>query len=69
MKGKSIKGKSKAEIQIALEQSLEDGFTPTLAIVFLSVKQNIEAISTLLDEKNIQLFGATTAGEFIDGDM
>lgn len=69
MKAKSIKGKSTEEIQSALEQSIADDFKPTLAIVFLSVKQDREAISKLLDEKGIQIFGATTAGEFIDGDI
>jgi hypothetical protein len=69
MKGKSIKGKSPEEIQSELKQSIEDGFKPTLAIVFLSVKQDIQAISKLLDEKGIQIFGATTAGEFIDGEI
>ncbi len=69
MKAKSIKGKSPEEIQSELKQILEDGFKPTLAIVFLSVKQDIQAISKLLDEKGIQIFGATTAGEFIDGEI
>jgi hypothetical protein len=69
MKAKSIKGKSPEEIQSALKQSITEEFKPTLAIVFLSVKQDIEAISKLLDEKGIQIFGATTAGEFIDGEI
>lgn len=69
MKAKSIKGKSTEDIQSALMRSMEDGFKPTLAIVFLSVKQNIEAISKLLDDQGIQIFGATTAGEFIDDDI
>ena len=69
MKAKSIKGKSTEEIKVALEKSMEDGFKPTLAIVFLSVKQDREAVSKLLDEKGIQIFGATTAGEFIDGEI
>ena len=69
MKAKSIKGKSTEEISIALAESLTGKFKPTLAIVFLSVKQDREAISKLLDEKVIQIFGATTAGEFIDGEI
>ena len=69
MKAKSIKGKSTEEISAALTESMADGFKPTLAIVFLSVKQDREAISRLLDEKGIQIFGATTAGEFIDGEI
>jgi hypothetical protein len=66
MKAKSIKGKSPEEIKTALEQSIADGFKPTLAVVFLSVKQDRTAICKLLDSHGIEIFGATTSGEFID---
>jgi hypothetical protein len=69
MKAKSIKGKSPEEIKSALIQSMADGFSPSLAIVFLSVKQDQEAVARLLDDKGIRIFGATTAGEFIDGEI
>ena len=69
MKAKSIKGKSSEEIQIALNQSMADGFKPTLAFVFLSIKQDMKAIAAILDKQGIAIFGATTAGEFIDGDI
>jgi len=69
MIAKTIKGKSPEEIQSALQQSMSDGYKPRLAIVFISVKQDRAAICKLLDEKSIQIFGATTAGEFIDGDI
>lgn len=67
MKSKSIKGKSTEEIKQALENSLADGFAPTIAIVFISVKQNRKAICELMDSKNIEVFGATSCGEFING--
>lgn len=69
MNAKSIKGKSTEEIISALAESISDGFKPTLAIVFLSVKQDREVVSKLLDDSGIQIFGATTAGEFIDGEV
>jgi hypothetical protein len=76
MKAKSIKGKTPEDIQLALDQLMADahlhdgqGFKPTLAIVFLSVKQDIEAVLALLEKEDIQIYGATTAGEFIDGDI
>lgn len=69
MKAKSIKGKSTQEIQIALQQSMTDGFKPTLAIVFISIKQDRDTIVSLLDKQGIQIFGATTSGEFIDGEI
>ena len=68
MKGKSIKGKSTKEIQEGIEQSLSDGFKPTLAIVFLSIAQDHKTISQLLDAQNIAVFGVTSNGEFIDED-
>ncbi len=66
MKAKSIKGKSTEEIKKALEQSVSDGFKPTLAICFISKSQDRTAITDLLDEKNMAVFGCTTNGEFID---
>jgi len=69
MKAKSIKGKSLEEIQKAIEESTVDGFRPNLAIVFSSVMQDNASISKILDELGIIVFGATTAGEFIDGDF
>ena len=66
MKSKSIKGKSTQEIQDALAQSMIDGFKPTLALVFSSKAQDFNAISKILDDKNIAVFGCTTNGEFID---
>jgi len=66
MKAKSIKGKSPEEIKNALYQSMADGFKPTLAIAFVSIKQDRKAISKLLDAAGIAIFGSTTNGEFID---
>ena len=69
MKAKSIKGTSPEEIKTALEQSMADDYKPTLAIVFMSIKQDIDTIRNLLNQQGIQIFGATTGGEFIDGDI
>jgi len=66
MNAKSIKGSSTKEIQEALDRAISDGFTPTLAVVFLSVKRDYVAITQMLDEKGISIFGATAAGEFTD---
>ena len=69
MKAKSIKGKSPVDIKSALAECMSDGFKPTLAFVFISIKQDIDAVRTFLEEQNIRIFGATTGGEFIDGDI
>lgn len=66
MKAKSIKGTSPEEIKTALQQSMDDGYKPTLAIAFVSIKQDRNAISKLLDDAGIAIFGTTTNGEFID---
>ncbi|MBU2938912.1 FIST C-terminal domain-containing protein [Lacinutrix sp. C3R15] len=66
MKSKSIKGHSSSEIKTALTNSMSDGFKPTLAIVFCSINQDIQAISKILDNENIVIFGSSTNGEFID---
>ena len=57
------------DIQKAVEESTADGFEPNLAVVFSSVIQDYESISKILDKNGIIVFGATTAGEFIDGDF
>ncbi len=69
MNAKSIKGKSTEDINATLSEIIDGNFKPTLAIVFLSVQQDREAISQLLHDKGIQIFGATTAGEFVDGEI
>ena len=67
MKAKSIKGKSPEEIKTVLQESMCDGFQPTLALVFISIKQDINRICELLDQKKIAIYGTTTNGE-IAGD-
>jgi len=69
MKAKSIKGKSTEEIKTALQQSMADGFKPTLAIVFLSISQDRKAICEIMDKEGIEIFGATSTGEFIDEEL
>lgn len=69
MKATSIKRKSTEEIKAALKESMADGFKPTLAIVFISIKQDRDAVCALLDDEDIVIFGATTSGEFISGEI
>lgn len=69
MKAKSINGKSIEEIQSALELSMADGFKPSLAIVFLSVKHDRDKLCKLLDTAGIAVFGATSNGDFIDEEI
>ncbi len=69
MKANSIKGKSPEQIQSALQQCMSENFTPTLAIVFISVSQNRSAVCKILDDAGIAIYGATTNGEFINEDL
>src|SRR5207344_1510039 len=67
MKAKSFKGNSTGEIQSALIKSLADGFKPTVAFVFISIKQDRKAVCQMLHREGIEIIGATSCGEFIDG--
>ena len=69
MIAKTFKGKTNEEIQTAFQESLKNDFKPTLAIVFLSIKQDIEAICEIFNKEGIVILGATTSGEFIDGEI
>ena len=69
MKAKTIKGKSPEEIKNALTDSLSDGYKPMLAIVFMSFKLDIDAVCELLNKERIQIFGATSSGEFINSEI
>lgn len=66
MKAKSIKGKSSEEIQSALKHCMVEGFKPTLAFVFISIEQDRKPIVSMLDKKGIDIFGASTVGEFTE---
>ena len=67
MKAKTIKGRSPEDIQSALQQNMADGFKPSLGIVFISIKQDRNAVCEILNKQEIDIIGATSAGEFIDG--
>ena len=66
MKAKSITANSVEAIQSSLQQVIADGFSPTLAIVFTSLKHEWQHVQSLLNNKGIAVFGATTATEFTE---
>jgi len=67
MKAKTIHGDSPEEIQAALCQSMDKDYLPTLAIVFISIKQDRKAVCALFQREGIQVIGATSSGEFVEG--
>jgi len=69
MKARSIKGKTAEEIKEALEKNMADGFQPTLAVVFMANDDERIAVTELLSQKGIQIFGASTGDNFTDGEI
>jgi hypothetical protein len=69
MKAKTIKANSTEAIIKEYDKATSDGFKPTLAIVFLSIKQDRKAVCEIFENEGITIFGTTTAGEFIDGNI
>jgi hypothetical protein len=69
VKAKTLKGKTTTELQAALQDAMLDDYQPTLAIVFISVKQDRDAVCELLNNEGIQIFGASTSGEFISSEI
>ncbi len=67
MTAKTIKGNSPGEIKTALQESKADGYKPSIAIIFISVKQDREAVCEIFTQEGIDIFGATSSGEFIEG--
>jgi len=67
MQSKSISAGSVEEIETTLNKLMADRFTPTLAIVFTSIKQDRKAITELLSKNDINVFGATSCVEFVNG--
>lgn len=67
MKAKSIKGKSPGEIRTVLTESMRDGYRPTIAVVFISIQQDRKTVCDMLSQQGIDVLGATSCGEFING--
>ena len=67
MRAKSIRGNSPGDIQLALQEHRADGFKPTLAFIFISVKQDRKAVCEIFHKEGIDIIGATSSGEFTNG--
>ncbi len=59
MIAKTYAGNTPEEVKIFLSKVINEGFDPTLAIVFSSIKQDIRALTEIFDEAGIDVFGAT----------
>ena len=67
MKAKSFQADSLEAAIASLQDALSDGFAPTLAFVFVANNWNRVELRKMFGDNDIQVFGATTYGEFIDG--
>lgn len=54
------------ELEVNFQNSLADGYAPTLAIVFCSVTQPLERVRSLFAKHHVAVFGCTSSGEIIN---
>ncbi len=66
MKAKSIKGNSPSVIAAALTEHIKDGYRPTLAVVFITAVEHMQAICSLLTAHGIAVFGVSTSQNFTE---
>jgi hypothetical protein len=64
VKANTIKGRSPEEIKKTLHECISKDFRPTLALVFLSIKQDRGTLIRILDDAGVAIYGATSNGEF-----
>lgn len=69
MKALTFQSKSSHTIINEIEQSISVDFQPSLAIIFISIEQDRKPLLNFLNSKDIQIFGCTTSGEFINSDI
>lgn len=69
MLAKNIYAENIDEIKSKFSKAVADGFTPTLALIFCSIVQDRKALIGFFNEKNIDVFGSTTAGEILDAEI
>ena len=67
MQARSIKGNNSEEISLELERLTAAGYQPTVAVVFISIRQDRNVVCELVRQADIDVIGATSCGEFIDG--
>lgn len=69
MQSKSISASSVEELKANLKSTIQDDFQPSLAMIFASPSFDLTQIANIFDEGDIDLFGLSTAGEIIDGEV
>jgi hypothetical protein len=57
------------EIDFQIKETIKNEFQPTLAIVFASLKCDLPQLSKIIDAHDIDILGASSAGEIKDTDL
>ena len=65
MQSNSVSAGWVEEINPAPGVLMSHGFTPTLAVVVTSVKQDRKAVTELLSKNDRDVLGTTSCGEFV----
>ncbi|MGB1204008.1 MAG: FIST signal transduction protein [Chitinophagales bacterium] len=68
MKGISILAYSVSELEQKI-QDIESSFEATLGIVFSSIKHDFRALQKIFRDRDIDVIGASSSGEFIAGEL
>jgi hypothetical protein len=68
MKAESFRVDDINKFSVAIENKLDAGFDPKLAIVFTSFYNSINEIQSAFTKQGIEVFGVSSFMEFIDGD-
>lgn len=69
MQSKVLHAVSAVHLEEQLAKLSDSSFFPCLAVVFMSIQQDIKAVTTLLRQRNIDVVGCTTAGEIVNEDL
>jgi len=69
MEAKSLQAYSIPELTDKLEKVLQSGFQPTLAFIFSSIAHDIPTLSNVFTQRNIDVAGGTTCGEFSEDEI
>ncbi len=68
MKTITLSGHTVAELSKKIKETITSEFKPTLAISFGSVKRDLKSYVKIFTDHDIQLFGASSSGEFVNED-
>lgn len=69
MIAKNISGENINDIKSKFTKAVADGFAPTVAIVFCSIFQNRTDLINFFNDKKVEVFGCTTAGEIMNDEV